>query len=216
MTTTAHDLDKLVYESYDKYDTRTREFIKSVSTVKYALDTDEIQFSAVLKAKGYLFDGDVSKVTDVQTLIGIINDGHTQIDSIMNGSDALKPTMQAHKAHQKDLRDLSLKARLQACKKTNVELATLRLKQTIAKNVQSQHKVDNSKGADERINAYRAMYASATCATTDDTTVSNVPDVKTGFHTKIIKGVEVHAHEGLKGYHVVTQNHKNKSLHDEM
>lgn len=210
MSNAVLDYDKVLKESYDKYDSRTRDFVATVTTVSYAVGAAEIKFSDALRAKGFLYEGDISKVTDSETLIGLLNDSHKQIDSIFDGNDALKPVIKAHKVFLQDAKDIKLKARLNAVNKSSIELAKLRLKQTITKHIIERVKVLNVSDAESRVAAYRTMIAESKVS------VSNpkVEQVKTisedDAHTKIVNGNEVHKHEGIKGYHPITRVHKSK------
>jgi hypothetical protein len=209
MTNVEHDLNRVVKTTYDTYDSRTREFVREVTNVSYPMDDTEIEFSAILKAKGYMFDGDVSKITDHEQLMTIINERDVQIDSIMNGADTLKPLVNAHKEHQRERKIVDLEVRLIASKNSTVELAKLRLKQTIVKHIVDTNSVKNIDDVKDRVAKYRAMYSKVEHVETvhECETVTPKDDAT---HIKIVNGKEVHKHEGIKGYHPITRVHKSK------
>ena len=125
MQTVELDNKLLVFYSKDKYSSATGEFIASVDMVKYNVKPNAHTFANVLKAKGFMTASDITTVTDVQELIGIINQHEQQINSIMDGSDELKPIVNAYRAHQRDVKTIALDDRCIATKKTALEIAKL-------------------------------------------------------------------------------------------
>lgn len=195
---------KLVFYDKPKLDNKTQEIVK-VPYVHYDLYQDDMKLSDMIRQKGFLVSENVSAKDTNEDLILAINRQNQQINSIVDGCEAINPIRNDFKDVLKNQKDRSISDRYEHLSKIDHNIALLKYKLEFVRIELSKRTHADKDKILERLQTLKDKYDFKPTVAKSTTTQDGV---------KIVNGVEHHTHEGIKGYHKTTTEHKDKQLHE--
>ena len=195
---------KLVFYDKPKLDNKTQEIVK-VPYVHYNLYNDDMKLSDMIRSKGFIVSENVSTKDTNEDLMVKMNRQNQQFDSIINGCAEVDPIRNDHKDVLKHQKDRAISDRYEHLSKIDHNIALLKYKLEFVRiELSKRTHADKDKILD-RLQVLKDKYDFKPSVAKSSTTADGV---------KIENGVEMHKHEGIKGYHKTTTEHKDKQLHN--